>query len=63
MLDKRSKMTYRKRNEKTGMAKLNLIEEENYKTVRQKQLGKTFQTPISYSYNESQRDALFLKFV
>jgi hypothetical protein len=56
-------MTYRKQNEETGMAKCNSIKEENYKNVRQKQLGRTFQTPISYSYSEGQRDALFLKFI
>jgi len=62
MLAKRSKMTYRKQDEKTEMAKLNSIKEETHKNVS-KQLGKTFQTPISYSYNESQRVALFLKFI
>jgi len=55
-------MTYRKQDEKTEMAKLNSIKEETHKNVS-KQLGKTFQTPISYSYNESQRVALFLKFI
>jgi hypothetical protein len=54
---------YRKQNEETGMAKCNSIKEENYKNVRQKQLGRTFQTPISYSYSEGQQDALFLRFI
>jgi hypothetical protein len=56
-------MTYRKQNAEMGVTKHDSTKGENYKNVRQKQFGRTFQTPISYSYNKSQRDALFLKFI